>query len=136
MSRKQEIYRDILRWALPQSRNTLSRFRRIGWWKLLSRKELLDLRAASEVSQFVHNLYVSILDEEFTFHDVWFLNFQARSFIEGNSDATCYSHSLFCFYVQQLFQIVPEEMREKLKWDGPQGDYNWARPRTGAELSE
>lgn len=134
MSQKQEIYREILRWALPQSRNTLSQFRQVRLWRLLSCKKQRHLRGTYEVAQFVHNLYVSILEEDFTSHDIWFLNVQARAFIECNDDKTCYLYSLFAYYIQELFKIVPANLRDELKWNGPEGDYEWARPRRGDEL--
>ena len=134
MSRKQEIYCEILRRALPQSRNTLSQFRKTRWCRILSRKQQLGFRCTYEVAQFVHNLYETILVEEFARHDIWFLNVQARAFIERNDEKTCYSYPIFAYYVQELFKIVPDELREQLEWDGPEGDYEWARPRRGGEL--
>lgn len=133
MTRKQEIYCDILSWALPHSRNTLSCFYKIRRWRVLSRKDQASLRGAYEVAQFVHNLYVSILEEEFVSHDIWFLNVQARAFIERNSDGNCSCYSLFAYYIQELFKIVPESWRHELEWSGPQGDFNWARPMRGDE---
>ena len=135
MSRKQEIYREILTWALPNSRNTLSRFHRVRWLRVLSRKDQTYLKGAYEVAQFVHNLYVSILEEEFIFHDIWFLNVQARAFIERNSDKTCSLYSLFAYYIQELFKIVPQDLRHKLEWSGPEGDFSWAAPKRGDEVS-
>lgn len=135
MSKKQELYREILRWALPQSRNALSQFRQVRRWRMLSQKRQLHLRGSYEVAQFVHNLYGSILEEDFIAHDLWFLDVQARSFIEGNDDRTCYCYSLYAYYVQELFKIVPANLKDQLKWNGPQGDYDWARPRRGDELN-
>ncbi len=133
MSRKQEIYKDILSWALPSARNTLSWFRRVRPLVVLSPRLQRALGPQYEVAEFVHNLYVSILDEEFTDHDIHFLNYQARSFYERNDD-TCEHYSLFAYYIQELFKEVPEDRRDKLMWAGPQGDYSWARPKRGYEL--
>lgn len=133
MSRKQEIYRDILMWALPSTRNTLSLFRRGRLPVVLSPRIQSALASEYEVAQFVHNLYVSILAEEFTDHDIWFLNYQARSFYERNDDKNPH-YSLFAYYIQELFKEVPENKKGKLLWAGPEGDYSWARPRHGYEL--
>ncbi len=75
MSRKQEIYKELLSWALPCARNTFSWFRRIRPFVLLSPRLQRGLRDQYEVAEFVHNLYVSILEEEFTDHDIHFLNY-------------------------------------------------------------
>lgn len=133
MSKKQEIYREILSFALPESRNTLSQFNRVRCWRILSRKQQLHFRETYEVAQFVHNLYVSILAEDFTSHDIWFLNVQARSFIERNNEKNCCLYSLFAYYIQELFKIVPDTLKDKLEWNGPEGNYDWARPRRGDE---
>jgi hypothetical protein len=58
-SRKQEIYRVLLRWILPQLRSQPT-FRE--WW--LGRSQVGDL------AQFVHDLPVSILEPEFGDHDL------------------------------------------------------------------
>jgi hypothetical protein len=130
MSRKQEIYKDILSWALPSARNCLSHFRRPRLIVLLSPKDQKWLRYHYELAECVHNLYVSLLEAEFTDHDIHFLNYQARSFFErhGKDDP------VYAYYIQELFKEVPEHMRGKLMWAGPEEDYSWARPRTGWEL--
>ena len=85
------------------------------------------------MAQFVHDVSGSILEEDFTSHDIWFLNVHARSFAERNNDKTCDHYSLFSYYIQELFKIVPTDLRGELKWNGPEGDYEWARPRRGDE---
>lgn len=119
MSRKQEIYQEILRRALPQVRNSLAYSNEVHEPCVLSRDEQMYLKGAYEVAQFVHNLYVSILDAEWVFHDIWFLNVQARSFVERNSDQTAHQYSLFVACVRELFSLVPDEWRPLLEWTGP-----------------
>lgn len=133
MSRKQEIYKEFLRWSLPGIRNRLSMFRHIHFFMLFSRKQQRSWRCEYEVAEFVHNLYISILQEEWTDHDIHFLNYQARSFCEANNK-DCSHYALFAYYIQELFKEVPEERRGDLRWDGPQGDYSWARPKFGWEF--
>jgi hypothetical protein len=91
------------------------------------------LRSQYAIAEFIHNLYVSILQEDFTDHDIHFLNYQARSFFEHN-DETCPHYNLFTYYIQELFKEVPEDKRHKLMWEGPKEDYSWARPKFGWEL--
>ncbi|MBV1774572.1 hypothetical protein KSF73_02465 [Burkholderiaceae bacterium DAT-1] len=71
MSRKQEIYRDILRLALPMLRNAFT------WnlWTYYRRRAY-----CRELSELIHNLPVSILDPEWTAHDDWFMANQAEAF--------------------------------------------------------
>jgi hypothetical protein len=133
MSRKQEIYKEILSWALPSTRNTLSPFQRVRPFVLLSPRSQRDLAAQYVVAEFVHNLYVSILDEVWTDHDIHFLNYQARILYERN-DETCLHYSLFMYYIQELFKEVPEDRKDKLRWSGPEGDYSSARPKRGYEM--
>jgi hypothetical protein len=76
-------------------------------------------RALYVEAEFIHNLYVSILEPEFVRHDVWFLNHQARWYLE-NADPTFNPY----FYanrdsIRELFQLVPETMRAELEWAGP-----------------
>ena len=134
MSYKQEIYKEILFWALPAVRGTLSRFRRVRPLRMLFPGTQIALRSAYETAQLVHDLSVSILDEEFTDHDLWFLNHHARSFCERNSAKDCMPYSVLCYYIQELFKEVPVHKRHELMWPGPEGDYSWARPMRGSEL--
>ena len=130
MSRKQEIYKDILSSALPSARNCLSQFRRPRLFVLLSPKQQKWLRYQYELAEFVHNLYVSLLEEDFTNHDIHFLNYQARSFFKRHGN----DEPVYAYYIQELFKEVPEQMRDKLMWAGPEEDFSWARPKFGWEL--
>lgn len=103
--------------------------------RLLSPGRQRYLHSQYQVAEFVHNLYVSILDKKFTQHDIHFLNVQARAFFEGNDD-TCLHYSLFAYYIQELFKEVPEHRRHELDWDGPQGDFSWARPTRGGKFDD
>lgn len=132
MTRKQEIYRDMLSWALPQTRNSLKYVTSLEPFTVLGRKRLRSLRGHYAVAQLVHGLAYILLEEEFTDADISFLNFGARSFCE-NSAETCTHYPLFAYFIQELFKVVPEDKRQQLEWDGPQGDYSWARPRRGNE---
>jgi hypothetical protein len=109
MSRKQEIYRELLRLGLPYLRGVQS----LRWWQAARR------RAFYEEAQFLHSLYVSILESEFVSHDIWFLNHQARMFL-ANADprhAACYDHHRRL--IRELFTLVPEPLRRNLEWPGP-----------------
>ncbi len=112
MSRKQEIYRELLRFGLPYLRSVWS----LRWWERARR------RALYEEAEFLHNLGVSILDPEFGDHDLWFLNHQARRFLEHADPrhAPCCEHHRRL--VRELFALVPEPLRHNLEWAGPEDE--------------
>ena len=87
------------------------------------------------LTEFIHNLYVSILEEEFIDHDIHFLNYQARIYHDLASETDPHLF-LFIHYIQELFGEVPETRRSELLWEGPQGDYSWARPRRGDQWTD
>jgi hypothetical protein len=109
MSRKQEIYRELLQFGLPSLRGV----RHLRWWQK-SRRQALYVEA-----EFLHNLFVTILEPEFVDHDIWFLNYQARWFLThaDPKQAACYYHHRGL--IQELFTLVPEGLRSKLEWSGP-----------------
>ena len=60
------------------------------------------------------------MNDTFTGGDLWFLNHQARQFFRATHlrETLLYSE----FYVKsicELFQLVPTEMQDQLKWNGP-----------------
>lgn len=136
MSRKQEIYKEILSWALPSARNTLSWFRKVRLFVFLRPKLQRHLASQYAVAEFVHNLYVSILDEEFTDHDIHFLNYQARIYYNRGDEDFDPHYYHFVRQIQELFAELPEIQREKLLWDGPEEDYSWAGPKLGSEWTD
>lgn len=118
MSRKQEIYQDLLGWGLPLLRNALSRTNHLSWWNFAfgGRREI---RFSYKVAEFLHNLPVSILDEEFTDHDLWLLNVQARSFCQYASAEPLLDFQYVFGLLDELIRLVPADMRSQLQWAGP-----------------
>jgi hypothetical protein len=111
MSRKQEIYRELLQFGLP----SLRAVRHLRWWQK-ARREALYVEA-----EFLHNLYVTILEPEFVDHDIWFLNHQASWFVThaDPKQVACYYHHERL--IKELFALVPDRLRDKLMWSGPEG---------------
>jgi len=109
MSRKQEIYREFLQFGLPWLRGVRS----IRWWQT-ARRHALYVEA-----EFLHNLYVSILEPEFVNHDIWFLNHQARWFLTHADPRHVASYEHHEGLIRELFTLVPERLRSKLTWTGP-----------------
>src|SRR5262245_60646515 len=101
---KQEIYRELLSVCLPSVRNRLSS--RL----LLGRRR----REAYALSQLCHNLWVSILDPNFGNHDVWFLNYQARAYVESSKGSLGYEAMIRL--IRELFLLVPDGLRNELTW--------------------
>ena len=107
MSRKQKLYVEILWRALPYIRG----MSQAGLWR-----RIRD-RSAYEEAEFIHNLPVSILEPEFTEHDIWFLNHQARFYVTQSGSPHVATHLP---YIAELFRLVPDEVRPKLEWPGPE----------------
>jgi hypothetical protein len=82
VSRKQEIYREFLQFGLPYLRSV----RYVGWWQTARRKALYM------EAEFLHKLYVTILEPEIGDHDIWFLNHLAKWFLThaDPKHAVCY----------------------------------------------
>lgn len=107
MSRKQEIYAELLRHSLPMARNVLSHKFIYG----RGRKE------AFHICQLTHNLYLSILNQEFTSHDIWFLNCHAREYVSEAHG--CVLYKTVVQLISELFSEVPDSLKYQLEWNGP-----------------
>jgi len=106
-------------WGLPHVRSILFNVGRSPWWMLFSRKRHREIRLCYTITEFLHNLYVSILDEKFVFHDIWFLNVQAKSFYNhASSEPWLQSPHVFKL-ISELFSLVPPDKKHELKWPGP-----------------
>jgi hypothetical protein len=110
VSRKQEIYKEMLRWGLPYIRDTLAQG---GWARLKDRSALLE-------AQLLHTLPNSILEADFTDNDLWFLNHHARTYLHEASPALCCNYDYHRQLIAELFRLVPAERRAELKWHGPE----------------
>lgn len=71
-------------------------------------------------AELVHNLTNSLLDSEFSEHDIWFLNYQAKSYLENCSDRISPNYHEHLKSIKSLFELVPDELRDKLLWAGPE----------------
>ena len=107
MSNKQKLYTELLRLSGPTTRNVLTRSLVFGRVRL----------EAYELSQLTHDLYISILDEEFTDHDFWILNVHAKSYFERAKKT--FSYDIINRVVRELFLEVPDSLKHKLEWNGP-----------------
>lgn len=113
MTRKQELYQDMLWWGLPWIWNVAT----WGWWRRWRGR--LACKGAWCEAELIHNLPNSILEEEFTEHDICFLNHQARCYYEQCSSQLSPLYSAQMERLHELFSLVPPELRCKLEWPGP-----------------
>lgn len=103
-SRKQLIYREFLR-------RGLSWLRSVKGLRLWNRKQRFALYVETE---FLHNLYVSILEPDFIDHDIWFLNKQARWYIDNADPNCCPNLTANRESIREMFQLgfVPKGLNE------------------------
>lgn len=106
---KNEIYVKMLGLALPYIRNIQ---------RLEKKEKILNLSCYLE-AELVHNLTVTILEKRFTEHDVWFLNNQAKYYVEKCNEDISPNYNQHLTYIKELFNIVPDDLKSKLTWVGP-----------------
>ncbi|UUE36460.1 hypothetical protein L0Y26_00365 [Pectobacterium aroidearum] len=107
--KKNEIYIDILQVTLPH-------LRMVAQSSFL--RKIRD-RSAIYETQLIHGFYSLLSHEEFKNDDIYFLNHHCRYYYENcNSNISMlYNDHLKSF--SDLFSIVPDDLREKLEWEGP-----------------
>lgn len=104
--KKNEIYIKMLLLSIPYIRNRQTF------------EKSPDLSCYLE-AELVHNLAYTILTPEFEEHDIYFLNTQAKYYIENCSEDISIAYGGQKELIASLFEIVPQEMRSKLLWEGP-----------------
>lgn len=103
-SRKQEIYCEILFWALPRIRNICSS--RFLWRKY--RKECFGL------SQLTHRIEISICDPLFTDNDYSFLEHAVPEYCKEQKNTLLFAKMVSLF--GELYSEVPEQRKGSLTW--------------------
>jgi len=106
ISPKQQIYSEILRTTLIYLRN----FESLPFWR-----RWRDRSAYEEAE--IHNLWPTLLEPEFTQHDLWFLSCQAESYCRRARCSPLYDQHVAL--IRELFAVVPESLRSDLRWNGP-----------------
>ncbi|KMJ45889.1 hypothetical protein AB204_06770 [Xenorhabdus khoisanae] len=71
-------------------------------------------------AELLHNVVMSITEEEMTSNDIYFLNTQARFYLENADKRKCTNYFSHENDIKKLFSIVPEHLKEKLEWHGPE----------------
>lgn len=106
---KNEIYVKMLSLSLPYIRNIQS----------LGKKEKARDTSCYFEAELVHNLMHSLLTPNFIEHDVWFLNNQAKYYVEKCSEDISSNYNQHVEYIKLLFKMVPDSLKSKLQWQGP-----------------
>ncbi|CDL85285.1 hypothetical protein [Xenorhabdus szentirmaii] len=104
-----DIYIDMLSFALPHIRNVQTHG---------------PIRKARDKScyheaELLHNIVNSLKGTEICDQDIYFLNNQARYYLENTSDKICTNYHFHKKRIKMLFELVPEAMRSQLVWQGP-----------------
>ena len=86
----------------------------LSWWR-----RLRD-RSVYHDAELIHNIWPSLFEPEMVDHDIWFLNAQARVYTQE-----CNAHISPLYLenvarIKELFALVPEQLKVKLKWNGPE----------------
>jgi hypothetical protein len=104
-SPKQRVYQELLAFTLPMLRNRET----LPWWR--------RMRSWYGEAELVHNLYDKIVDPDFSPNDIYFLNCQARNYMESGKSSPLYSNHVR--RIRKLFVLVPDDLRDMLDWKGP-----------------
>jgi hypothetical protein len=110
MSKKQQLYCEILECILPFIRNiqTHSSWDRWRYGAFYPEMEL------------VHNMHRIVIFPEFTEHDIYWLNSQARIFVNRGNNPVHGFYEPIVAIIAELFSMVPEPLKQKLTWRGPE----------------
>lgn len=110
MSRKQQIYCEMLRHGLPFISSFIMRCQGNHELQLV-----LQLEA-----ELLHNLPSSLLEPAFVENDIWFLNYQGRAFLQRADPQNTPNYRKYEQLIRELFEIVPGSLRGGLMWAGPE----------------
>ncbi|PHM48330.1 hypothetical protein [Xenorhabdus miraniensis] len=105
-----DIYIEMLSFALPYIRNvqTLSPIRKGRDKSCYHEAELL------------HDIVKSLRETKNCNHDIYFLNNQARYYLENANSKICANYQFHKERIKMLFELVPDEMKKQLQWSGPE----------------
>lgn len=107
---KTNIYIDMLNKVLSYIRNIQT---------LSALKKALDKTCYQE-AELLHDIVKSLSYPQMTEHDVYFLNHYARYYLENASPQHFNNYNSHKKNIKLLFKLVPENLKDKLEWDGPE----------------
>ena len=124
LSPKQMIYAELVSLTLVYLRNRAS----LPWWRRIG-----DHSAYFELD-LLHNLSNSMFEREMVEHDVWFLNAQAQYYWAQCSPKLSPLYGRQLELIQRLIVLVPDHLRNQLKWTGPTPPMAWSDPQYIASI--
>lgn len=69
--------------------------------------------------ELVHNLPPCLVNAEFSQEDVFWLNTQARMFVEGGGNRIHGFYDDITSCISEVIALVPESLKSNLTWSGP-----------------
>ena len=109
-SKKQELYIHLASFTLASMRNLHTWRNRWLIWKYGNFLPELEL---------VHNLHHLLVNPDFEVYDIYWLNTQAKQFVQNCSKERNYYH-LVCNDIKELIALVPDNLKAELRWQGPE----------------
>ncbi|QIF93140.1 hypothetical protein [Proteus vulgaris] len=105
-----EIYSEMLWWALSHIRNVQTHsFIRKG-----------KNKSCGFEAELLHNVVGTLPTEGMNDNDIYFLNVQAKYYLDNANEKICDNYNVHKKNIKRLFEIVPEHLKDQLKWDGPE----------------
>ncbi|WP_139539948.1 hypothetical protein [Klebsiella spallanzanii] len=107
---KKDIYLDILQGSLLQIRSVSTHG---AFFRARDKSVYYE-------SQLIHEFYLLLKNDDFNDLDIWFLNRNARWYYDDCSEKKSFLYEHQLKRISSLFSLVPEKMRDKLEWYGPE----------------
>lgn len=107
---KKDIYLDILQGSLLQIRSVSTHG---AFFRARDKSVYYE-------SQLIHEFYLLLKNDDFNDLDIWFLNRNARWYYDDCSEKKSFLYEHQLKIISSLFSLVPEKMRDKLEWHGPE----------------
>ncbi len=57
-----------------------------------------------------------MFEEDYIDHDIWIINHEFKYFTENCNQKIFHAYPLFCKILLDIYEDVPEDQRDKLKW--------------------
>lgn len=104
-----DIYVDMLSISLPYIRGVQSH----GFIR-----KIIDKSCYYE-AELLHNIVGSLRKSNFCSWDIYFLNNQAKFYLENANEKICPNYTAHKENIKKLFNMVPDNRKRELSWSGP-----------------
>jgi hypothetical protein len=121
MSRKQEIYQQMLQMCIPYIANSLVPLRGDSLLTSIGRmRKGAEIGHLYDVARLIQNILPVLFVEEFTREDLHWLNTHALVFHKSEEARQCPLYPPLARLIIEVFAVVPEEMKPDLHWKQPE----------------